>query len=344
MKVAYVLRYWPTRSETFVAREIAGLQATGVRVEVFALDPREPGGETPPVRTHWAPHGVRRLGGGRDAVTWLARGLRAARPDRVHVHFAGEALEVAVAAAGGLPVSVTVHAVDLFRPRASLPDLLPRVQVVTVCEHHRAWIRERYGVAATVVRCGIEPGRYPPVDPGGPGRRVLCVARDVPKKGLDVLVDVVGRIEGAHLRLTAGSSRLAAPHVTLGAVPRADALHAEAEVFALAARVAPDGDRDGVPVALMEAMASGLPVVTTAVAGIPELVDTTVGWCVAPGDPAAFEAALRDALSDPVARRRRGQAARRRVHSLWTVQEQVNGLRSAWAAGRMRAEGAWRSH
>lgn len=355
-----MLRYWPTRSETFVAREIRGLQAQGVHVEVFALDPRERGGETPPVPTHWAPHGLRRLalGGARapeELVAWqgrrgmgrwrwLARALRRRRIDRVHVHFAGEALEVAVAAAAGRPVSVTVHAVDLFRPRSSLASLLPRVQVVTVCEHHRTWLRRVHEVEATVVRCGVDPARYPAADVGGTRRRVLCVARDVPKKGLADLVAAVGRLEGATLRLTADAPALAAPHVRLGAVPRADALLQQCEVFALAARIAPDGDRDGVPVALMEAMAAGVPVVTTAVSGIPELVDDTVGWLVPPDDPQALEAALREALAAPEVRRARGRAARRRIEAGWTVAHQVAGLRSLWGATTMPAEGAWSSH
>ncbi len=349
MRVGYLLRYWPTRSETFVAREIRGLLAAGIEVEVLSLGRREAGGETPAVPTWWAPAGPRRwlqlphLASARrlarwqrpkDALTrasWLRRVVAERGFDRVHVHFAGEALEVAVAARLEVDVSVTVHAADLFVPRPSLAELLGRVQVITVCEHHRRVLRERYGVRAAVVRCGIEPERYPMCDPSGDGRRVLCVARDVPKKGLDQLVEAVGHIEGARLRLTASSPRLRAPHVELGPARRADALYARAEVFAMACRIAPDGDRDGVPVALMEAMASGLPVVAPAVAGIPELVDDEVGWLVAPDAPDELQAALRHALDDPSARERRGRAGRERVREGWTVAQQVRRLGAIWS-------------
>lgn len=70
---------------------------------------------------------------------------------------------------------------------------------------------------------------------------------------------------------------------------------------------------DGLPVALVEAMAAGLPVITTATSGIPELVDESVGWLVPADDLDALEAAVREALADPEARRQRGAAARNRV-------------------------------
>jgi len=353
MKVGYVVRYWPTASETFVAREIEGLLARGIDVDVAALGRREAGGETPPVEVFRPPTGRRRVASltqprgwpaaarlwrwqrGKDALgraPWL-RALAARRGwARAHVHFAGEALEVAVAALRMLPLSVTVHAVDLFRPRPSLRRLLghEHLAVLTVCEHHRRWLAERYGVAAVVVRCGVDPARYRAAPGPQGGRRVLCVARDVPKKGLDALRAAVLSLPDATLRLTAGRASLAHPRVTLGAAVPADPLFREADVFALASRVAPDGDRDGVPVALMEAMASGLPVVTTAVSGIPELVDDEVGWLVPPDDLGALRAALSAALDDPTEGRRRGAAGRARVAREWTVEHQVDGLLRAW--------------
>jgi glycosyltransferase involved in cell wall biosynthesis len=106
----------------------------------------------------------------------------------------------------------------------------------------------------------------------------------------------------------------------------------EADLFALPCRVAEDGDRDGIPLAIMEAMAAGLPVLTTGVSGIPELVDAAVGWVVPPDDHLALVAALRDAAAQPEERRRRGARGRRRlVERGFTVRAQVDGLLRAWS-------------
>ncbi len=84
------------------------------------------------------------------------------------------------------------------------------------------------------------------------------------------------------------------------------ALLPEADLFVLPCVVAADGDRDGIPVSLMEAMAAGLPVVSTTVSGIPELVDETTGVLVPPRDAPALAAALAALLDDPERRQRLG--------------------------------------
>lgn len=75
---------------------------------------------------------------------------------------------------------------------------------------------------------------------------------------------------------------------------------AEAQAFVLAPRVLATGNRDGIPNALLEAMAAGVPVVTTAVSGVPEVVrDGQTGLLVGPDDPAALAATLARLLDDP---------------------------------------------
>ncbi|MEZ4237536.1 MAG: hypothetical protein R3F59_15595 [Myxococcota bacterium] len=91
--------------------------------------------------------------------------------ERVHAHFAGEAAEWAhaVAAVLGVPASVTVHAVDLFRPRPALAEVLRAAPGGHRVRAPPAWIAERYGVAARVVRCGV-PTDVPRVARGRSGR------------------------------------------------------------------------------------------------------------------------------------------------------------------------------
>jgi glycosyltransferase involved in cell wall biosynthesis len=331
LRVLYVLRYWPTVSETFVAREIAALQARGVEVVVLSMGWRAdralatglPGVET----WHW-PRGRARLRAtlrhprwNRDRVrlAW-ARARGNGRFDRVHAHFAGEAAEVAraLARSWSVPYSVTVHAVDLFRPRPGLPHLLADARpCVTVCAHHADWIARHYGVDARVVRCGVplaERVARPEREPA----RVVCVARPVEKKGLDRLRRAVA---ASRLDLVGADGPVSPDQVENHLV--------RAQVFALPCQVATTGDRDGVPVSMMEAMAVGLPVVSRPIAGIPELVDDEVGWV-----DLDFERALSAALSDPGARRARGAAARTRVREHWTLEGQARALLEAWCRVR----------
>jgi glycosyltransferase involved in cell wall biosynthesis len=232
-----------------------------------------------------------------------------------------------------VPFGVTVHAVDLFVPRPGLAEVLRAADpVITVAEHH-ARVLATYGVTATVVRCGVEPTAYRCADPGGNGPlRVVSVGRNVPKKGLDDLVAAVRAEPPIRLRVVADVPSQG-DRIEVGALPPGEvpAALAAAHLFALPCRIAPDGDRDGVPVAIIEAMAAGLPVLTTPIAGIPEVVDDEVGWMVPPDDPDALGKALRAIAADPAGRARRGEAARRRVIERgWTVEAQADGVLAAW--------------
>ena len=166
------------------------------------------------------------------------------------------------------------------------------------------------------------------------------MGRFVPKKGLDLLIRAVPQVPGLHARLATD----APAELTSGAVeilglrptPEIVALYKSASMFVLPCRVAPDGDRDGVPVAMMEAMAAGLPVVTTSLPGLDELVDEQTAWIVPPDDEQALVEALSDAWRHPEERRRRGLAGRARVVEGFTVAGQADGLLRAWA------EAGWR--
>jgi glycosyltransferase involved in cell wall biosynthesis len=119
----------------------------------------------------------------------------------------------------------------------------------------------------------------------------------------------------------------------LGPVPaeRVRELMREADLFVLAARIAEDGDRDGLPVTLIEAMALGLPVLTTAIGGIPELVTEDTGRLVpaaASDDTGALAAAIREAMREsPEKRALRARSARRRIEAEYDLSLQVAALR-----------------
>lgn len=325
--ILYVLRYFPTATETFVHDEIRALRAAGLPVELAAFDAREDvGGEPPaplssqPHRWGWLPwlpalavEWLRRPARS-PRVLWLAALLRRRAIARVHVHFAGEAAAWAREACArvGVPYSVTVHAADLFKPAPTLPAVLAdAAAVVTISAYNQAKLAAM-GVATTLVRCGVElpDGRPSLAEPV-----VIAVGRAVPKKGLDLYVEVARRLAG-RARFVLYSNLADAPGVEVrGLRPHGEVLAAvrSASLFVLPCRVAPDGDQDGIPVSLLEALAAGVPVVTTPVSGIPEVVDDAVGWLVPPDDVDALERAVADALDHPEERLRRGTAGPARL-------------------------------
>ncbi len=318
----HVLRYFPTLTETFVHDTIAARAQAGESVAIAAFDAREPSGRPAPAAVYSQPHRWGWLrwsasialewarGAAPVRVLWLAVLLRRLRPARVHVHFAGEAAEWTMQAAArvGLPFSVTVHAVDLFKPRPGTAALLRAAsEVVTISNFNRSLLASRYGVDAAVQRCTVAPA---PATSRVPGL-LLFVGRNVPKKGLDLLFEAARRLPAGSFALEVVSDvpDPAIPGVTvLGLLPHADVLAriGRASLVVLPCRQAPDGDMDGIPVVLLEALAASVPVVTTAVSGIPELVDDAVGWLVAPDDVEGVHRALVEALLDPEEARRRG--------------------------------------
>jgi glycosyltransferase involved in cell wall biosynthesis len=160
---------------------------------------------------------------------------------------------------------------------------------------------------------------------------LLGVARLVPKKGIDVLIQALAALPPAlawhydHIGggplladLRAQAQRLGiAERITWhGALAQDRVLEAyrAADLFVLASRIAADGDRDGLPNVLLEAGAMELAAVASAVAAVPELIEDGLnGRLVPPDDPQALAHALERLIGDPATRLRQGRAARARV-------------------------------
>jgi colanic acid/amylovoran biosynthesis glycosyltransferase len=181
-----------------------------------------------------------------------------------------------------------------------------------------------------VVRCGIDPARFALTERAGAERDamdVLCVGQLLPRKGQRVLLDAVARLRdrGVDVRVTLagdGPDRLAVERAVdeLGLHDRVKLLGAFGQdelagLLAAADAFCLPSFAEGVPVSLMEAMAAGLPVVTTPIAGVPELVDASSGVLVPPGRADLLADALAELAADPARRTRMGLAGRAKVES-----------------------------
>jgi len=261
----------------------------------------------------------------------------------LHAHFCHGATTVTWLASlmTGVPFSFTAHAKDIYCESLNPAGLLARKIraarfVVTCTDANRAHLT---AIAdRTPVHCiyhGLNTDFSSLIDDAPPAAaaaslRILAVGRLVAKKGLDVLVDACAILarRGVPLRLdvigedgeqAADLNAQVVRHrlsdaVTIRGPMTQQALvdeYRRANVFCLPCRVAADGDRDGIPNVLLEAMAIGLPVVTTPVSGIPELLRHDVNGLLVPSDdPAATADALERLHADPRYAARLGAAAR----------------------------------
>lgn len=279
-----------------------------------------------------------------------ARGVR-----HVHAHFANAASMVALLTARlggpGWSWSFSMHGPTEFDDvtRFALAEKVRAARFVAcIGDYCRSQLMKLVEPAQwdklSIVRCGADLARYTVVDrserAAGP-LRVLCVGRLVPDKGQRLLLDAVSslRARGLDVRLTlvgdgvdramleqrAEELGLADDVNFTGSVGQDQilALYAEADVFCLPSFA------EGIPVVLMEAMATGLPVVTTEITGIPELVeDGASGILVPPGRADAIAAAL-ERLADRATRERMG------LHGRLRVEEEFDATAGAQAMQRL---------
>jgi glycosyltransferase involved in cell wall biosynthesis len=237
---------------------------------------------------------------------------------------------------------VVLHAFELHDRRyldgfTPLPLRVAR-RVFVISRRDVSIVRDRWAVDAALLRMGVPRAWLV----SGDERRqiehdrslVVSVGSLIPKKGHHVLLralalaDPSWRLEVAGEGSDRGALESLARQLGLegrvrflGLVPEGDvrALVDRARVMCLASIVTPDGDRDGVPVALMEAMARRVPVVSTDVGAIAELVEGA-GLLVPPSDPEALARAL-DSLRDDSLHERLGAAAEGRIEADYVAED-----------------------
>lgn len=305
--------------------------------------------ETPPV--YWPKYLLQS-----EAGYALAHRVRDRGITHVHAHMAHVPATVAMACAQalGVPFSFTGHAADLFRDRSALKTKLNRASFVACISHwHRGFYREIVpgltDAQLPVVRCGVDLDDFAPVPPVAEPH-LVAVGRLVAKKGFDVLIRALANLP-ADTRLTLvgdgpenDALRSLAVEVGVqdnitfaGALPN-DAvrdLMARAAIFVLPCQQAADGDRDGIPVVLMEAMARGVCVVSGDLETIRELVaDNVGGVMVTPGAVDELSDVLGRLLAEPQLRTRLAAAGRARVAEEFALSVNLDRLQRAFADAR----------
>ena len=376
MTIAYLVNRYPAVSHSFIRREIAGMEAAGVTVRRFSIQPvdqalpdaadRDEQARTAVVLARGAagllgptlaafvrapgrflkafalavrsaqgtPRQLPRRLAYLAEACWLARRLEGV--SHLHAHFGTNPAAVArlLHTLTGLPYSFTVHGPEEFDAPVGL-ELAGKIAdarlVAGVSSFGRSqlmrWSRVADWPKLHVVRCGID-ARFAAAPPAPPveAPALCCVARLSAQKGLPLLIEAAALLQGRGIdvRLTLVGDgelrgeieRMIAARGLGGRIAITgylDAAGVAAAITASRAMVLPSF-AEGLPVVIMEALALRTPVITTAVAGITELVDASCGWVVPAGTVEALADAMMQALAaDPARLREMGEAGRARV-------------------------------
>jgi glycosyltransferase involved in cell wall biosynthesis len=278
-------------------------------------------------------------------VVHMARRMEALGIRHVHCHFANHPALAGflVHRLTGIPYSFTAHGSDLNVDRTMLPQKVREAAfVVTISDTNRKLIEQTCGGPVpnlTVLHVGIDGRRFVPAvraaeSPGGDAPRILCIgtlhevkgqrhliaaARILADRGIPFVLSFVGDgPDRAELETLAASVPAVGRVEFLGQQTRDRIVDLLRTADLLVAPSVPtaSGKREGIPVVLIEAMASGVAVVASHLSGIPELVeDGMTGLTVPPGDEAGLAAAIGGLLADPERRARLAAAGRARVET-----------------------------
>lgn len=289
-------------------------------------------------------------------AVYLAKDMKKEAVDHIHAHFVNNAATAALVISRllGISFSFTAHNI-LFTDRPLLLEKIREARfVVAISEFTRQFLLdfvpgEKVAEKIHVVHCGLEPRRFLPPDPK-PAKEIpviLFVGQLAERKGAPVLLEACRNLREQGLRFRClivgdGPQRtivesLISDYGLKNVVELKGAVFQEglkeflgaADIFVLPCLRASDGDMDGIPVSLMEAMAMEIPAVSTFVSGIPELIkDGESGLLVPEKDPAALADALRRLLLDKGLRSRLGKKGREKVCREFDVDKSAGQLKN----------------
>lgn len=265
--------------------------------------------------------------------------LRRQNISHLHNHIAKSSCSVAMLMSEmtGIPFSFTLHGPDIFfaPDHWRLDKKIEKASFVACISHFcrsqaMSFSRPDHWNKLHIVHCAIDPDRYNEAPEKG-GKRLLFVGRLAAVKGLPILLNAMADLTDLSLTIIGdGPDRASLEKQTaaLGLTDRVSFVGYKSQSEVATALTQHDifvlpSFAEGVPVVLMEAMAAACPVITTQIAGIPELVEHNVsGILVAPGDEAALKTALQALADNPQLQIQMGQAGRAKVQADFNLNQE----------------------
>lgn len=261
-------------------------------------------------------------------AVYMARKMQAEGVQHIHAHYATHPALAAwiIHRLTGIPYSITAHAHDIFVSQTMLgPKVRDAAFVVAISEYNRSFIARHVGEWARekthVIHCGIDPACYTPrqaVRAKDAPLEILSIGSLQPYKGQQHLVDACAVLRGAgvpfHCRIIGGGEErvnlerqiaklgLANCVELMGPRPQEEVarLLPTASCYVQPSVIQCSGKMEGIPVALMEALACQVPAVATAISGIPELIRPgETGYLVSPANPRAIANTLVRIVEQP---------------------------------------------
>lgn len=278
-------------------------------------------------------------------AAYFAAVIRNSRVDLLHSHFTTTgSLSKRLSEFLGIPYLLTAHAFDIYMSQKNeLRNVMEDARsIITISEYNKNYLQQDIGIKnrIEVVRCGIDIEKFNPAFRSYPDNKIkmLTVTRLVEKKGLEYLIKAIpivlteikdidltivgsGPLEN-HLKQVAKDLSVEEYINFRGGVSDSELKHyyENADMFILPCVIAGNGDRDGIPVAIMEAMAMELPIISTMVSGIPELVaDGISGILVPQRDEAAIAVAILKLSKDKDLRHRMGENGRKIINKKYNI-------------------------
>ena len=274
--------------------------------------------------------------------------------DHVHAHFAGMAARTAFWVAKFFPItfSFTAHANDIFAPRnfeIGLEKLIQTARlIITETDYSEKFLRERFPERADRIHRiynGLNLAEFGHANFSFDPPLIVAIGRLIAKKGFANLIRACGLLvehrisfrceifgEGPlenQLRAQIEELGLQERVQLLGAKPQHDLREhlARANVFVMPSVAEAEGGMDNLPTVIMEAMAAGLPVVSTRIGGIPEMVvENETGFLVQPEDAMALVGAIEKVTNDRSLGQRLGQAGHERAQKLFSIEKNARDL------------------